>query len=781
MKLGDVALIVLVLCLSATMQLASADGFIIPEPVPELRIPPQLAVKYHYVNVSIDGSYAKTAVDQVFLNDAPFELEGTYIFPMPEDASVSAFSMYSGGEELTGKILDKDEARMIYEQIVRRLRDPALLEYVGEGMFRARVYPIPAARGGVPGEKRIKLSYEQTVSCESGVCRFSYPLNTEKFSSKPLQSVAVSVRIRSAQPIKSVYSPTHEIAVNRISDYEVSASFEASDVRPEKDFVLYYALSDEDFGVSLLTYREAGEDGFFMLMASPKYAQNKTLPKDLVFVLDTSGSMAGEKITQAKGALRFCLNNLNSGDRFDVVSFNSDVAAFSPTLEAADAAKIKEALAFTDGLSAAGGTDINGALNSALKLTAGGGTRPKMIVFLTDGLPTVGVTEVKTILSNAEAAGGNSTRIFSFGVGFDVNTHLLDRLSAGSGGASDYVEPGEDIEVAVSSFYGKVKNPVLSDLHLSFSNIEVEETYPKQLPDMFSGSQLVVFGRYVGGGGSLITLLGSDGEVKKTFSYEVDFPDSETENDFIPRLWASRKIGFLLDEIRLNGEDRELVDEIIRLSMKYGIMTPYTSFLVEVDKDDGVPLQMEEARDMFSSILGGVGFKAASGSPAVNSAQSVRQLKDSGIEAGDSAEVKTLGAKVFYFSDGMWVDNDYSKDKETTEVVYGSDAYYSMLDGGSDVGRILSLGQRVRFCLGEVCYDVGDEGARNGSVTVTSTRSSSGTSTSQAGSSTTTQPPGSEITSPPSQTRDVLYSTFLVAGSILFLSATILFLGRRGK
>jgi Ca-activated chloride channel family protein len=780
MKFENVALLVLVLCLSATMQLASADGFIIPEPAPEMRVPPQLAVKYHHVNVTIGDQYARTVVDQVFLNDAPFVLEGTYIFPMPSDASVSKFSMFADGEELAGKVLDKDEARGIYEQIVRRLRDPALLEYVGEGMFRARVYPIPAARSGVPGEKRIKLSYEQVISCEGGVCRFVYPLNTEKFSASPLQSVAVSVRINSERPIKSVYSPTHQIAVNRISDYEVSASFEASNVRPDKDFILYYTLSEEDFGVSLLTYKVPGEDGFFMLLASPKYEQNKTIPKDIVFVLDTSGSMAGEKLAQAKGALKFCLNNLNSADRFDVVSFNSDVSRFSESLLAAEPAKIKDSLSFVDRIESAGGTDINSALLAALKLTGDNSQRPRMIIFLTDGLPTVGTTEVERILSNADSAGGNGTRIFSFGVGFDVNTHLLDQLSGQSSGVSEYVLPGEDIEVSVSSFYAKVKNPVLSDIQLTFSNVVVKETYPRQLPDLFSGSQLIVFGRYSGGGGSLVTLEGSTGEKTESYSYEVSFPEEEGGNDFIPRLWASRKIGYLLDEIRLHGENKELVDSIIALSLKYGIMTPYTSFLVDADKSDGAPARPEEARNQMFDLLGSLSFKSSTGAAAVNSAESVRHLQDSGIDESGSAKVKSVGSKVFYLTDGVWVDNDYSADKKALDVVYGSDSYFSMLDGGSEVGKILSLGPAVRFCLGGNCFNVGDKGAENETAIVTKTTEHT-LRGSGAGTVSTTEPASSGTTLPAAGYPPVLYSTFLVVGSIIFLSATILFLGRRGK
>ncbi|OYT41893.1 MAG: hypothetical protein B6U86_01490 [Candidatus Altiarchaeales archaeon ex4484_43] len=436
---------VLLLCISFTIGLVSADGIIIPEPIPDIEHIPPLAIKYHHVNVTIDNQYARTEIDQVFLNDFYRDLEGTYIFPLPEEASISKFSMYVDNEELVGEILEKDRAREIYESIVRRLKDPALLEYVGRNMFKARVYPIPAKKNNIPGEKRIKLSYEEIVKCDSGVCRYVYPLEPERFSSKPLESVVITVKLKSNQPIKTIYSPTHEISIKRKDDYSAEISYEGENLLPEKDFELYYTLSEEDFGVNLLTHRGSGEDGFFMLMVAPKQdIKEKIIAKDMVFVIDTSGSMSGKKIEQAKNALDFCIKNLNEDDRFNIITFESNIEKFSDKLVSADPEEVSNALDFVNKIESRGGTNINEALLEALKMM-NGDERPNIIVFLTDGKPTVGVRDIEKILENVENANTKNTRIFVFGVGYEVNTHLLDKISQQNKGVSEYVKPEEDI------------------------------------------------------------------------------------------------------------------------------------------------------------------------------------------------------------------------------------------------------------------------------------------------------------------------------------------------
>ncbi|MCK4385521.1 MAG: hypothetical protein KAW52_04580, partial [candidate division Zixibacteria bacterium] len=245
---------------------ALADGFIIPMPPrPHEPFPPNLSIKYHHVDISIDNQIAQTRVDQVFINNFHRDIEGTYIFPIPGDASISKFSMFIGGEEIKGEILDRQEARRIYEDIVRRKKDPALLEYFKDGMFKARVYPIPAH-----GETRIKLDYSEMLRLNGGICGYRYTLNTEKFSKDPLQSVKLTVQINSNQSIKSIYSPSHNIKIDKENDHKAKITYVEENTRPDKDFLLYYTVSEEDIGFNLLPYEDEDHQRYFLAMISPQ-------------------------------------------------------------------------------------------------------------------------------------------------------------------------------------------------------------------------------------------------------------------------------------------------------------------------------------------------------------------------------------------------------------------------------------------------------------------------------------------------------------------------------
>ncbi|MBC8446514.1 MAG: trypsin, partial [Chloroflexi bacterium] len=295
------AAVVVLGLIMATAGISYADGIIIPEPPPHIPITEvrNLTIKYHRVRVTIENQVATTRIDQVFVNEAPYQVEGTYIFPLPEEAAISEFSMWVDGEKLEGQVLDKDQARRIYEDIVRRRKDPALLEYVGRNAFQAQIFPIPSH-----GERRVELEYSQVLSMEGGLVKYVYPLNTERFSARPLEEVTISVEIHSNEPIKAIYSASHQVAVDRRGDYNATVGYEEYDVLPDRDFELYYTISDEDFGLNLLSYREPGEDGFFLLLVAPKVEveEREVAEQDVILVLDTSGSMRGEKLDQAKGA-----------------------------------------------------------------------------------------------------------------------------------------------------------------------------------------------------------------------------------------------------------------------------------------------------------------------------------------------------------------------------------------------------------------------------------------------------------------------------------------------
>jgi len=498
-----------IILFSAYAGILFADGFVIPNPRPGENIPP-LTVKYHRVRVDIVNQVAKTSIDQVFINNHSRDIEGTYIFPLPVGASISKFSMYIGGKKVEGEILDKDRARHIYEDIVRRLKDPAILEYIGRNMFRARVYPIPAK-----GEKRIQITYSEILRSEANLVHYVYPLNTEQFSFHPIKQVSIAVKMSSKIPVSSVYSPSHKVSVRKEGETGARVSFEASNVRPDKDFSLYYSLSEDDIGLSFMNW-EGPEDHYFMLLASPHYVgrKQKIINKNLLFVLDSSGSMSGKKITQAKEAVRFVINHLEKGDKFALVDFDDGVDVFSSGLVLANPENREKAIHFVDEIEDSGGTNINDALLKSLEMVQHV-ERPSYILFLTDGLPTVGVTEIADILRNIGRANSRSTRIFVFGVGYDVNTELLDRLSSDNRGTSVYLSENDNLEVAISNYYEKISSPLLSDLQIAYDKIRVQDVYPRTLPDLFKGSQLVLLGKYAGRGPVTVTLSGKSREPKE--------------------------------------------------------------------------------------------------------------------------------------------------------------------------------------------------------------------------------------------------------------------------
>jgi Ca-activated chloride channel homolog len=559
----------------------------IPRPIPPRPWPPPpqpvwapLEVSFTKVSARINDQVASTTVEQEFYNPNARQLEGTFIFPVPKGAQLDKFTMEINGKPVEAELLAADKARGLYEDIVRKLRDPALLEYAGGDLFKVRIFPIePNAK------KRITLAYTQLLKADSGLISFRFPLSTEKFSAKPLKNLSVKIDLETKRPLKSVYSPTHKVEIRRQGEKAAVVGFESSDVKPDQDFELLYSQETSDIGISLLTHKVAGEDGYFLLLASPgEVKSSKTIPKDVAFVLDTSGSMAGNKLEQAKKALLFCVANLNEVDRFEILRFSTEVEPVFDKLVEATKENRDKAEKFIKDLKPTGGTAIDDALKKALSLRSDKGDRPYVVIFLTDGRPTVGNTDEKQIVDNALKA-ADKTRIFCFGIGTDVNTHLLDKITEGTRAVSQYVMPEEDIEVKVSGFFAKIKEPVLANPKLKFPEVvRVTKLYPASLPDLFKGEQLIAAGRYSGKGDGDMVLEGTVNGERRVFEYKAVFPGEGSDHQFIPRLWATRRVGYLLDEIRLRGENKELKDEVIELARKYGIVTPYTAYLILEDE-----------------------------------------------------------------------------------------------------------------------------------------------------------------------------------------------------
>ncbi len=599
------------------------SALIMPRPIPGVRGAP-LDIESCSVDIDVEKQVAAVHADIEFRNQLGRQIEGTFLFPLPEASAIHDFSMYANGKKLEGEILKKEQAREIYDRIVGRLRDPALLEYVGQDLFQASIFPIPAN-----DKVRVELDYEQLLERDAGLTEVIYPLRTTRCDARPLGELIIDVKLSSDIALKSIYSPTHDVDTVRKSDHEARIGFEGKKVQPDRDFMLYYATSDEEFGCNLIAHRERGEDGFFLVLLAPKteFSEEQIPAKDVVFVFDTSGSMAGKKIDQARKALVFCLDNLNRDDRFNVITFATGLREFEDGLVAATDDHVEDAIDFVEKMDAKGGTNIEESMLRALK-TLADSSRPAMVLFLTDGYPTVGETDIdeltELITDANDGKDESARRVFTFGVGDEINAQFLDRLTRDNGGAAEYVRPTEDIEIKVSSLYGKISHPVLTDIEMDIDGARTYDVYPARLGDLFCGTELRVLGRYEDEGDAKLVLTGEGADRQRRFTYEVYLPRRESAHGFIPRLWAIRKVGYLLDEIRLKGENRELKDEIVDLALTYGIVTPYTSFLVNEDEQVIARRPVEtrrafrEAQSMHDSFAeehyygGGYGGLAAS-------------------------------------------------------------------------------------------------------------------------------------------------------------------------
>jgi len=513
-----------------------------------------------------------------------------------------------------------------------------------------------------------------------------------------------------------VYIPSHKIAISRDGDYRFTVGYEENNVTPNTDFDLYYSVSADDIGLNLLTYRDpATGEGFFLLLAAPSLDVDaaRVVAKDVLVVLDQSGSMDGEKFRQAQDALKYVLNHLNPEDRFNIIAFSTGVRQYARGLQ--PAANAPEAARWVDSLSAEGGTNINLALLEALSLA--GRERPVTLLFLTDGLATEGETDTDRILANVQQSAPGNVRLFAFGVGFDVDTILLDTLAEQNHGASSYVRPGEPIDEIVSGFYAKVSTPVLSDIQLDFGEITASDMYPSPLPDLFAGGQLVLAGRYSGSGGTRIRLTGVVNGEPQTFTYPDQFFLSNGGDEFIPRLWATRKIGYLLNQIRLHGENKELIDQIVKLSIRYGIVTPYTSYLVtEADQALTEEGRTRIIQDQYAQALAAP-TAAPSGAEAVDRAQEQSALAAAEAPAvlrDEAAEVvKFVGTRTFLFTSGLWIDTAFDPSTmRAAPVEFASDDYFALLDARPELAQAFALGPRVIALAADgAAYEVTDASA----------------------------------------------------------------------
>ncbi len=722
---------------------ASAQGVLIvvdpgrpvplPRPIPRPEPPPvSYRVKELNVQAKIANQVAHVQVSQSFVNTGSQQMEVQFLFPLPYDGAVDQLTLMVDGKEYPAKLLPADEARRIYESIVRRNRDPALLEWMGTGMFQTSVFPVP------PGaERKVTLAYTQLLRQSQRLTDFLFPLSTARYTSQAVEKIEFRVTIETPQDLKSVYSPTHPIEIERLDGRHAVVKYTSQQTIPTSDFRLFYDVSEGPLGTSVIAYRpQEGDDGYFLLLAAPqiKAPDEARVAKNIVFVLDRSGSMEGKKIEQAREALTFVLNNLRDGDRFNIVAYDSSVEAFRPELQTYSNDTRSAALGFVNGIYAGGGTNIDGALKAAMAQFQGA-EGPTYLLFLTDGLPTVGETNEAKIVAASRQANPGKVRVISFGVGYDVNSRLLDHLTREHRGQSEYVRPDENLEVHVSRLSKTIRAPVMTEVTVAFDFAEprpteaaaaINRVYPRVVPDVFEGEQLVLVGRYGAFGRAKVTISGTVGGQKQSFDFPAEMTklNSDPSLGFTEKLWAMRRIGEIIDQLDLSGKNDELIRELVALSTKHGIMTPYTSFMADDTTrsfdaaanfhraDEAIGrLREAEGRGGFSQraqkgafqnaerALGGNSYQLPAGAAPADGLSLARDI-DSDREVALNG-LKVLGNQSVYRRSGkVWVtpetaEIDLERDKaQIKEVERFSAEYFALVAANSPVENQLLSSQQ---------------------------------------------------------------------------------------
>jgi Ca-activated chloride channel family protein len=653
--------------------------------------------------VKILEQTASTTMEIHLRNPGGQQTEAVVLLPVPNGAVVSGFAFEGAASEPTAKVLSREEARRLYDAIVAKVRDPALLEFAGYNLIRSSVFPIAAG-----GTQKVRLTYEHLLPADGNRIDYVLP-RSESFDSRcPWR---ISVDIQHKQPISTVYSPSHDIQTVRQSGNQIDVKLVDSAGLDPGPFLLSYLLekpgAPAGVTASLFAYpdprisgsRRPHDGGYFLLMAGLPASltdQRQQAKREVTLVIDRSGSMAaGGKMDQAKAAAVQVIEGLADGEAFNIIDYSTTVALFAPRPVIKNDKTRVEARRYIEAIGPGGGTNIHDALLEALRAEPTKeipGVLP-IVLFLTDGLPTVGVTSEIAIRDLAEQGNTHHRRVFAFGVGNDVNVPLLDRVADITRATATYVLPEEDVEVKVAAVFKRLYGPVFKDIKLTANGNEenegapstrlVRELIPSNIPDLFEGDQMILLGQYLQKGPIEFTLAGDYMGEARMFSFKFDFDAATTQNAFVPRLWAARRIAYLVDQIRQAGAEsagrplpagasifndprfKELTDEILRLSTEFGILTEYTAFLAT----EGTDLSdWERLRVACGTVLESRAVRTRSGKEAVNQGINFNAQKSVGCTSGQnryvdqnlqSVEVTNVQQRcgsAFFKRGNQWID-----------------------------------------------------------------------------------------------------------------------------
>ena len=742
--------------LSVTIALAipmalGAQGIIIPRcPQPRMDRPAieclpmraQVVRTRSDVKVELRDRVLRYEVEERFVNRGGMIGEADFIFPLPKNAAFRDLKLSIDGEMVAGETMSATEARRIYEDIVRRQRDPALVEWMGHGMLRTRIFPIQAGE-----ERRIIVRYESVAEREGDAVRVDYfrgqandprpePLVRPAQQSRPVADAGrttFALTYRAGGELGEAYSPTHEL------DIERDAAVRRVAIRGGgPDITVLVALRrSQAASVAVLPNATRGEPGYALITVTPPTElANARTARDVTFVLDVSGSMSGRKLEQAKAAGRQLLRTLTERDRFRVIDFSTDVRSFRDDFVFATDANVRAALRYLDDLEAVGSTNISGALEEALRPSGGirrerdepesleAGLRAErlpLVLFVTDGAPTVGDRDPASIAARAARLRGDA-RVFSVGMGADVNVGLIEQLALEGRGTAHFVRPEENVERAVELLATRLRQPLLTDVRVSIDgDVRLSRMYPSGSLDVFAGQDLVVLARYEGSGPASVVVTGRAGGRQVRWSSQRNFPREERDNAFVPRLWATQRIGWLAAEKRRSGGSSEIDDEIRRLGERFGIPTEFTSYLVVepgmVATGRGDVRQLRRERGAVGNIAGGtasppptaasaptIQFEAARAAAEQRSAKSLAAAD--AAESSVSADLRRAGTRMFQRDGDRWVDARMKPELPVYKVKAYSRSYFALLDKLPELKDAFAVSDRVVVAGQSVAIEV---------------------------------------------------------------------------
>ncbi|MCU0726090.1 MAG: VWA domain-containing protein [Planctomycetes bacterium] len=571
---------------------AGAAGLLVPRDGS-----PPIAVQSHRVTAVVTDGLAETTLRQTFVNGNGRPLEAIYLFPLPEGAALTGVAMEVGGTRLEGLLAERKQARRIYDDIVRSRRDPALVEQVGRNLFRLSVFPV------MPDEPTVvELTWIEQVPLTHGAFTYRYPL-AGGGESETGQDLTISVTFRSSAPLVSVTSDSKDAQVVLKGPGEAFVAVERVKAKLTEDFVATAKVEVDRPMLTVSTFRDADGEGYFLALVTPPPVREERdiLPREVTLVLDTSGSMAGNKLDQAKASALWLLDHLRAVDRVNLIRFSSDVELFAPAPVDATPENIAKLRAFVGRLSATGGTSLFAALSAGLATPVGEG-RVGTLVLLTDGLPTLGETNPLEFMKLSRTAVDKGQRVFPFGVGTDLDAGLLAGVGRAGRGRAEVFRPEEQLEDRLTGFLYRTSTPVFADVTFDGDGLGLHDVFPRPLPEVYLGEQLAITGRYREGGERAVTVSGLFRGQRASLSTKAGFLAAPGGPEAVAKLHAKMKLAFLEEQLRLRqgladeayyaALDRgaystadEIVGEIVAVSLAEGVSCAFTSFLVLLPED----------------------------------------------------------------------------------------------------------------------------------------------------------------------------------------------------